>query len=159
MNQSGTAGAGIEWDLFERRETSIVTGLAFMGQGYGKNLSRFSLGHGGYFSPQLLVHAGLPLRWTRKGDTNWEVVAEPAVNWFRERAVARFPADGALQTASGGEMWPARTSLGVALDVRSRLSLPITERVEARLELEVHRAEAYQEVRGGAVLRYAFPDE
>ena len=166
-NQALDGGLGIEWKLYDRDATSLVTGVALAGQSFEKNERYFTLGHGGYFSPAAMVRAGIPFKAASSiGKLRWDVAANAGVNWFRESKALYFPLDGGLQAAreaavdKNGDALPfvygERTNLSFALDARAHLSYAITSQLEGGAFVEVHRADDFQELSTGLFLRFSF---
>ena len=137
-NSAFEVGGGANWAVGRLLGGDARAGFALTGLGYARNQRFFTLGQGGYFSPQALVHAGIPLS-VRGGDRlAWEVTGEPGVNWFRE--------DG-VPGATGSADFPGRKSTGVAFDLRTRLSWALSAGLVGALDLEGHEAQDYQELR------------
>jgi predicted Zn-dependent protease len=132
-NTVAGASAGAEWRVARLHGADVRAGVAGSVLGYRHNQRHFTVGQGGYFSPQALLHAGVPLRLRVGGRIPWEVAAELGVNWFREDAA--------------GPETAGRSSAGLALDLSSTLRWPLADRLDARLELGAHRASGYQELR------------
>ena len=66
---------------------------------YAKNLDHFTLGQGGYFSPQSYFAALLPLTFTRRLDNlTWSVGGSVGAQSYTENSSPVFPNNGALQS-------------------------------------------------------------
>jgi hypothetical protein len=80
---------------------------------YSRNLNHFTLGHGGYYSPQRLLQGGMNLRWLHR-DTNSLYLIESAVGYQRqhEDEVERYPLD------DDGSDWNASDSQGISGRIR-----------------------------------------
>jgi predicted Zn-dependent protease len=137
-NTEFQVSGGANWIVGHLLGGDARAGFALTALSYARNQRFFTTGQGGYFSPQALVHAGVPLSVRGGSRLAWEVTAEPGANWFRE--------DG-VRGAGGSEDFPGRRSLGVALDLRSRVSWALSGGLETALELEGHEAQDYQELR------------
>ncbi|MEO1228976.1 MAG: cellulose synthase subunit BcsC-related outer membrane protein [Myxococcota bacterium] len=165
-NSSWLGGLGAQWLLHEEERSRVTLGIGGLGMGYAQDLSYFSFGHGGYFSPQLFLRGGLPFRWVAsEGAFSWSIDADPGLNWFRTDDVAWFPNDASLQTqrvAVAGTAEPAvyagRTVLSFSLNAGGELGYAITRELEAGARVDLHFAEDYEEVIGGIFIRYAFAD-
>lgn len=80
----------------ETEHQSLTAGVNLTTMQYDKNLSGFTCGHGGYFSPQEYVDLGFPVHWSGRtaGQTvNWKVDASIGVQHFSTDASPYFPAD------------------------------------------------------------------
>lgn len=85
--------------LIEDKITWGVNVTSFL---YDKNLRRFSLGHGGYFSPQFYLSVGMPINWEgRRKNLSYTFGGTIGIQAFRENGVEVFPDNGDLQTALG----------------------------------------------------------
>ncbi|KQQ82854.1 cellulose synthase [Xanthomonas sp. Leaf131] len=87
----------------ETQHQSLTAGINLTAMQYDKNLSGFTYGHGGYFSPQDYVDLGFPVHWSGRsaGQTvNWKVDASIGVQHFTTEASPYFPTDPSLQQAA-----------------------------------------------------------
>ncbi|MCC5083292.1 cellulose biosynthesis protein BcsC [Xanthomonas campestris] len=87
----------------ETQNQSLTAGVNLTAMQYDKNLSGFTYGHGGYFSPQDYVDLGFPVHWSGRsaGQTvNWKVDASIGVQHFTTEATPYFPTDPTLQQAA-----------------------------------------------------------
>lgn len=95
---------GVEMNLGAYRrmyagdDLSLTGGLALNYQAFDRNLSGFTYGHGGYFSPQSFVSVAFPLdaRW-KSGD--WSVNARfaPGFQTYQQDASPLYPTDPVAQ--------------------------------------------------------------
>ncbi len=98
-NSSAEAKAGFYFKLFDNGSTRFTTGLNGRWMAYEKNLNFFTLGHGGYFSPQQYVNVSLPLDFQMdRGPLSLRLGADLGQQKFRTDAVDVFPIDPPLQT-------------------------------------------------------------
>ncbi|HET9597425.1 MAG TPA: cellulose synthase subunit BcsC-related outer membrane protein, partial [Anaeromyxobacteraceae bacterium] len=139
------AAGGADWDVGEALGGRARAGVSLAALGYRRNLRFFGPGQGGYFSPQALVHAGVPLRLAGGEKVRWEVGGEAGVNWLREAAPPGAPGDPTV---------PARSTTGPALDLRAGLRWPLAGGFDGRVELDAHQAEGYQEIRAAVALAW-----
>jgi cellulose synthase operon protein C len=132
------AGAGADWALGPAMGGTAHAGVSGAALGYRRNLRYFTTGQGGYFSPQALVHGGVPLRVEGGGRVAWELAAEAGVNWFKE--------DGAAGP-DGAAGFPPRSTAGLALDLAARARYAVRSGLDLRVDAEAHHADGYQEIR------------
>ncbi|MER0126168.1 cellulose biosynthesis protein BcsC [Franconibacter daqui] len=71
-NTSMNASAGVYLRPYHDDYRELKTGLNTSWMDYSKNLSHFTFGQGGYFSPQNYVSVSLPVDYTQKFD-NWKL--------------------------------------------------------------------------------------
>ncbi len=79
-NHKNTAMAGYDDRLVERADERMRTGLTVMYWSYDKDLSEYTLGQGGYYSPQQYFSIGVPLNYAFR-TPNWSVSLESSVGW------------------------------------------------------------------------------
>jgi hypothetical protein len=147
-NRRVAGGAGLNLIAHLGGAGDLGAGVDALAQRYDENLRYFTFGHGGYFSPQRFLHAGLPLSWKGGGAFRWEAAAEPAYHAFTEAEAPRFPLGGGK-----GSPYPGQTKQGFALDARALLGLRLGA-VDASLTAGLQEAPEFQEARAGFVLRY-----
>jgi len=117
------------WDLTlggwrELDESSVGTLVGLLNLtsfGFEDDLSHFTLGHGGYYSPAYFINFGPGLELTGAGDsTSWRVNGRVAYQWSRESGSDYFPGRLDLQTASGGLRYAGKSSSGVGAQLEAR---------------------------------------
>lgn len=94
-NHKTTAMAGYYYRLVERADERLRTGLTLMYWGYDKDLSEYTLGQGGYYSPQHYYSIGVPLTYAFR-TANWSVSLESSVGWSyaKSRGNDLYPLSG-----------------------------------------------------------------
>jgi tetratricopeptide (TPR) repeat protein len=152
-NRRVMGGAGADVLLMRGGAGELRAGVNVVGFGFEKNLSFFTFGHGGYFSPQRFVRGGVPLGWTGGNRFRWELVAEPGWESFEEDGSPAFPL-GAPEGVEARDPYAGQTKTGFAFDGRAAAAWRIVDVLEARLTLETQRAPEYEEVRGLVMLRF-----
>ena len=141
------AGAGAELALLSGAFGEVRAGPAVTALSFANNERFFTLGHGGYFSPQRFVHGGLVLRWQRLGTVRWDAAAEPGYDWFEEAHAPVFPLD------PDGAFYPGQTQGAFSFNGRAFLGVALGSRVELGLNAAIQQAPQFQEVRAGVLLR------
>jgi len=94
---------GVYVHALETDNQSLTAGLNLTAMQYDRNLSGFTYGHGGYFSPQRYVDVGFPVHWngrTSSGRVAWQLDTSVGVQHFKEDAAPYFPTDPAMQQAA-----------------------------------------------------------
>ncbi len=102
-NDRQELGAGVYVHALETANQSLTAGLNLTAMQYDRNLSGFTYGHGGYFSPQRYVDVGVPLHWNGRSAAQrlaWQVDASVGVQSFKEDPADYFPLDPAMQQAA-----------------------------------------------------------
>ncbi|MGB3392751.1 MAG: cellulose synthase subunit BcsC-related outer membrane protein, partial [Stenotrophomonas sp.] len=122
-NDRQELGAGVYVHALETANQSLTAGLNLTAMQYDRNLSGFTYGHGGYFSPQRYVDVSVPLHWNGRNSAQrlaWQVDASVGVQNFKEDPADYFPLDPAMQQ----EAYDA-ASLAALLGLTSRYVAPV----------------------------------
>ncbi len=166
-NRRWRAGAGLHWTAHESPSMAFTIGVAGNALGHTANLRYFTRGHGGYFSPQLFVNAGVPIVFGgEKGPLSYELRGQVGLNWFREDEAPYYPLDDALQTSredlryedgtAPAALYLGRDVLSFALDAGLTLRYAITDHLDAGLDVHIYTAEEYTEFMAGIGVGYSF---
>ena len=116
--------------------------------GYSANRSHFTVGHGGYFSPERFLSVGPVFEFEgRRADRSFRI--EGAVSWqeVREESSDYFPEDADLQAATGNLRYPGDSRDGVGLRLGASVEWRVTARAVAGVRLEGLRGEDADQVR------------
>lgn len=116
----GTAGA--YWRVAASGEGRLSVGLNVTGMHYDKNLNFFSLGHGGYFSPQRYILGSIPISWVdRRNRIEYQIVGSGGIQSLEEDQAPLNP------TQSGGlkPYYAADSHTGPNYDLSFRLDYHI----------------------------------
>lgn len=146
-------GGGVYLPLSRSASSSLTVGANLDLLSYDKNLSQFTYGQGGYFSPQRYASLTLPLDWSgRDGRMTWRLNASIGVQSFREDPVPSLPASGtaAFTTLAGTR----RT--GLAYNFAAIVEYQIAPQLYLGGALGFNNARDYRQVSGNAYLRYVF---
>jgi len=147
-NAHWQAGAG-----FWRRIASGEGWLARLGgnvtaMGYADNQSHFTIGHGGYFSPDHFLSIGptFDLRG-RRDSASFRI--EGGLNWqkLRDEPSDYFPSDPVLQATSGDPRYAGSSREGLGARLAASVEWRISNRAVAGVRLEGMRGEDFDEVR------------
>lgn len=95
-NRRHSAMGGYYHSLIKRADERLRTGLTLMYWSYDKDLSEFTLGQGGYYSPQQYYSVGVPLDYAWR-NADWSVRLEGSLSWAYAtiRASELYPIEGA----------------------------------------------------------------
>ncbi|HET7836481.1 MAG TPA: cellulose synthase subunit BcsC-related outer membrane protein, partial [Variovorax sp.] len=106
-------GGGLYVHLMNKPGSTLTAGMNLDLLSYDKNLSFFTFGQGGYFSPQSYVSVAFPVDWTGRDDRlSWRLNASLGIQSFTEDASPWFPTDPARQAAAASAVATA-TGLGL----------------------------------------------
>ncbi|MCQ4161797.1 cellulose synthase subunit BcsC-related outer membrane protein [Roseomonas sp. GC11] len=141
------AYGGISHTLFRRPDSELVTGLDLIYQSYDKNLRYFTLGQGGYFSPQSFMAASIPLDYrARWGDFSYRIGGSIGLASFQEDRSPYFPNDATLQAQ---QVALAASNSGYSAYYTGQSATAVTGGLRADAEYALTPA-----LRVGAALRY-----
>jgi hypothetical protein len=127
-NWNAEASAGAYWSISTGGPTSLSLGVAGTAMHYDKNLSFFSLGHGGYFSPQRFLQGSVPLSWSvRHSRVFYEMQAAPGFQYFTADAAPFFPIGigSAPAVSLAPQMYEDQHRRGATYNVTARLEYRI----------------------------------
>lgn len=117
-------------------------------EGFSANRSHFTLGHGGYFSPEKFLAAGpvIEIHGRREarsfrfeGGITWQAVREDDSDFF--------PEDSGLQATSGNPRYPSDSREGLAARLAASVEWRVSDRAVAGVRLEGIHGEVADEVR------------
>lgn len=119
---------------------------------WDQNLSHFTYGHGGYYSPQQLLRAGLQLELLTAEARNWQVRSRASLSWNRvkEHAADFYPLD------AGGARYDANTSRGPGGDLLLEAMRLVNKQLLVGGYLGYAAADDYRDARFGLVVRVPF---
>ncbi len=99
-NQEYEFGAGGSYSVWRSGSDEVRVGLDLVDFGYQKNLRHFTLGQGGYFSPQSYFAALVPVRYTGKTEEwTWSLGGAVGYQTYNEHNSNVFPNNNGLQLA------------------------------------------------------------
>lgn len=158
-------GAGSFWQAQRQDDTQIDLGMNLGYQHYRRNLSGYTWGHGGYFSPQHLLSLTVPVNWFgRSGRLSWGLQGSAGLQAYREEAAPYFPTDAAAQVTmdslvaqqrAPASTYAARSDSGLVLNLGGALEYQITRQLDIGTRLGLERASQYTQSTGSIYLRFS----
>ncbi|MFH5926600.1 cellulose biosynthesis protein BcsC [Roseomonas xinghualingensis] len=165
-NNQWQVNAGVNHAIFRTPESELVAGLDLSYFAYDKNLRLFTLGHGGYFSPQSYVSATIPIDYrARHGNLAYRLGATIGVNYFEEKRSPFFPTNGAMQAVMEAQaatdptvsaFYPAQQETNLSAGLRGDIEYSITPSLRIGASARYDRSADYNETRGLIYARYRF---
>ena len=165
-NNRFEAGAGMQYTVWRLPDEELTAGLDLVYFGFDNNQRLFTLGNGGYFSPQSYFAVNVPVDWrARSGNLSWRLGGTIGYQSFRENAANFFPRDGALQAqleqqiatdTTARSIQPARSESGVIGGIRADIEYAVTPNLRIGGLIRYERTANFEEVRGLAFARYRF---
>jgi tetratricopeptide (TPR) repeat protein len=139
---------------------TLSVGANFFGMHYAHNQQAFTLGMGGYFSPQEYFLANIPLTWTGHYQTRWhyEILGGFGVQAFQQDTTPLYPlADQkATEVALNNAALPAMTSVGPNYNLRGTVAYQIGPHWFAGGFLSANNSRNYAAVSAGFSIHYLF---
>lgn len=159
-------GAGLYWRALEDEDQRLTVGVDVTYFGYDKNLNHFTLGQGGYFSPQNYVSFGIPATWSgRQGKVAYSLTGYLGMQTFEEDVSPFFPDDPALQqrlealSSSAPALkssFNGQDKTGVSYSFSGNVAYQIQPKLSIGGNLSFDNARDFNEYAGMLYLRYFF---
>jgi hypothetical protein len=152
-------GAGFGYPLLKTADSELSSGLDLVWFSFENNLRYFTLGHGGYFSPQSYTAINIPIDYrSRWGDLTYRVGGSVGYATFREDETRVFPSDQGLQsllerqvtagTNSGAiSRFPSQSRSGIIGTVRGEADYAITPNLSIGGAFRYDKAANFDETR------------
>jgi hypothetical protein len=92
-NSREDVSVGSYWRVVNKETGSLIVGINFSGMHYERNLRYFTLGQGGYFSPQSYLLFNVPVHWQGTYNSRFEYSADASLGsqHFQEDSSPYFP--------------------------------------------------------------------
>jgi len=146
-------GGGAYWRVKTTPEYgNLSVGVNFFAMHYARNEDAFTLGMGGYFSPQAYFLANVPFTWAGHYGTKWhyDAMGSLGVQAFQINQTALFP--NAAITA----YLPGKTSVGPNYDVRTHVSYQIGPHWFVGGFAGANNSRSYTSISAGFSIHYMF---
>lgn len=153
--------AGYYRRLKDSASERMTLGLNTMLWHYDRDLGGYTLGQGGYYSPQRYFSLSVPFSYARRND-KWSYILEASVSWSRSRtsASADYPLPGRvpqwLGTAGLADASRPGGSSGFGYTARLQLERRLSSHLVLGAGIDLQRADDYAPSRGMLYLRYSF---
>jgi tetratricopeptide (TPR) repeat protein len=154
-NSRMDASMGAYFKVLTTKDGSLTAGLNFSGMHYDKNLRYFTLGQGGYFSPQQYFLASIPVRWTGSWNRvlQYSIAGSLGVQHFAEDASPFFP----LEDPAGARgRYSSMASTGGNYSLDFRVGYQLAPQWIAGAYANVGNSRDYRNASAGIFLRYLF---
>ncbi len=139
---------------------NLSVGANFFGMHYAHNQQAFTLGMGGYFSPQEYFLANIPFTWAGHYQTRWhyEILGGFGVQAFQQDTTPLYPLPDQKSTevALNNAALPAVTSVGPNYNLRGTVAYQIGPHWFAGGFLSANNSRNYAAVSAGFSIHYLF---
>ncbi|GAA0509221.1 cellulose synthase subunit BcsC-related outer membrane protein [Pigmentiphaga sp. GD03639] len=162
-NSRLSGGAGFYMQLIREPNRSLTSGLDLTLFGYDKNLAYYTVGNGGYFSPQRFVALSVPLAWAQrqgrfsyqvKGSIGVQHIKQDAANYFSDPArQAQAEAIAAAYGSQASYAGQSKTGIGYGLALAAEYQLAPKWFLGGNFSID--NARDYRQYKGGIYVRYA----
>lgn len=158
-NQRARLMGGYYYRLINEDDREVTVGLNSMLWRYQKDLSNYSLGQGGYYSPQSYFSMGIPINYRQRTD-NWSWELAGSVSWstsstddqrrypIRSLVPNNLPDIDAIET--GG------SSSGVGYTLRALIERRLSAHWSIGAGVDIQEAKDYTPSHSLIYLRYSF---
>jgi hypothetical protein len=156
-NRAFNGNFGAYWKVVSQKEGSLTLGTNFSAMHYDKNLRYFTLGQGGYFSPQQYYLFSVPFRWTGTYGHKLQYIIGGSLGsqHFQEDASVFFPTNAALQ-ATHGDTYSAMTSTGANFNFESRINYQLAPHWLLGAWVNTNNSRNYVSTSAGLFINYTF---
>jgi Flp pilus assembly protein TadD len=159
-NTSEKGGGGFYTRLFQDGNQTLTAGVNTTLMHYNKNLSYFTYGQGGYFSPQQYVILNLPVEYTgRTGPFTYDVKGSIGVQHYRQDASDYFPTNGNIQpgtSGTAGSTYASSTKTGLSYSFSATGEFQLAPQLAAGVTASLGNAYQYREYLAAVYVRYSF---
>ncbi|CAG2151228.1 cellulose biosynthesis protein BcsC [Cupriavidus plantarum] len=170
-NNKWEGGGGFYMRLIDDEAQRLTSGINFTSMGYSENLRYFTVGHGGYFSPQTYFAVTVPLALSgRSGRVAYHVRGALGVQAFREDDADYFPTDAARQadanravqqanqqnlTNQTSAVYAGQSKTGLAYNLVGSVEYQAAQQLFVGGTLGIDNARDYRQWYAGVYVRYA----
>jgi tetratricopeptide (TPR) repeat protein len=153
-NQRLDGNVGAYWRVMETETSTLTAGFNISAMQYDKNLRFYTLGHGGYFSPQKYLLINLPAKWRgtyRK--VQFTAGGSLGVQHFQEEASPFFPTLAAVQ-GKNGPTYARNSATGANFGLDARVARQLTPDWYLGGWMNVNNARNFTSQSAGVFVKY-----
>ncbi len=157
-NNKFELSAGFYKDLVSSVHSNVKAGLHVTALGYQRNLSYFSYGHGGYFSPRYYLSISVPVSWVGyNGPLSYQLGGSIGIHSFGEDDADYFPNNRDMQeqlelVATSqpdiGARYRGVSDLDFNYGLNGNLEYGMNSRLSVGVKMAIAKAKDYKELSG-----------
>ncbi|MCX4144387.1 cellulose synthase subunit BcsC-related outer membrane protein [Paraburkholderia madseniana] len=168
-NNAYKGGGGIYTRLLKDADQTLTIGVNTTLMTYNRNLSYFTYGQGGYFSPQQYMILNLPVEWTgRNGLFTYDMKGSIGVQHYRQDQSNYFPIDPQLQSNAAKQanfigtgvdsnaVYPGQSKTGVSYSLSAVGEYQLAPQLAFGATASLGNAYEYREWLAAVYVRYSF---
>ncbi|MBN3755463.1 tetratricopeptide repeat protein [Paraburkholderia sp. Tr-20389] len=164
-NNAVKGGGGVYTRLVKDPDQTLTVGVNTTLMHYDKNLSYFTFGQGGYFSPQQYAILNLPIEYTgRNGPFTYDLKASIGVQHYRQDESDYFPSNSKYQSSAAsasnvpdsGAVYPGQSKTGVSYSIDAVGEYQLAPQLAVGAAASFGNAYQYREFVAAVYVRYAF---
>ncbi len=150
--------AGFYKDLLNSVNQNVKAGLHVSALGYQRNLSYFSLGHGGYFSPRYYLSISVPVAWVGyNGPLSYQLGGSIGIHSFGEDDADYFPNNRDMQSQLEvvatsqpdiGARYRGVSDLDFNYGLNANLEYGMNSQLSVGVKMAIAKAKDYKELSG-----------
>lgn len=152
--------AGYYYKLINDNNRRVTVGLTNMVWHYDKDLSEYTLGQGGYYSPQQYLSFAVPVNWRERTENwSWELGASSSWSHSKTNDQPRYPKPGLLPDnfrAAGRQIIDSgSSSSGVGYTAHALIERRITSNWFVGAAVDIQQAKDYTPSHALLYVRYS----
>lgn len=149
---------GYYYKLINENNRRVTVGVTNMLWHYDKDLSNYTLGQGGYYSPQQYVSFALPIIWRQRTE-NWSWELGGSVSWSHSKSDtnARYPLQNLIPDdyTDKGAPEDGGSSSGVGYTARALIERRISSHWSVGAGIDIQQAKDYTPSHALLFVRYS----
>lgn len=150
--------AGYYYKLINENNRRVTVGLNNMVWHYDKDLSGYSLGQGGYYSPQKYLSFAVPINWRQRTD-NWSWELGGSVSWSHSKNnnQARYPKQNMLPInyPNAGQIDDGSSSSGFGYTAHALIERRVSSNWYVGASIDIQQAKDYTPSHALLYVRYS----
>ncbi|MGI4747134.1 MAG: cellulose synthase subunit BcsC-related outer membrane protein [Janthinobacterium lividum] len=164
-NTEVEGGVGGSVSVWHKGDDQVRVGVDLTYFGYDKNLRYFTLGQGGYFSPQSYVAAVVPVTYSGKsGAWDWTATGSVGYQNYTEHSSNYYPDDPSLQARLVGSdpiasVYSGRSVSGLAGGANGKVEYQLMPALRLGATASYQRAGDWNEAQALLTARYTFSEK
>ena len=171
-NTRSEFNGGAYVSLIQKPDSKLTSGLNLNNVYYQKNLSNFTYGQGGYFSPQQYFAATIPVTWSQRSEKlSYQLKGAVGVQQYNQNASNYFPTSSQLQsqantaqanaqtaglTGTNQAVYPSQSTTSGLYSLAANAEYQIAPKLFFGGSAQADNSSNYRQIGGGIYLRYSF---